>query len=133
MTKADEFIQRAKSWDDFAVGQRTQADKEKGDSFERLVQLYLQLEPLYTAQLKNVWLLKEVPLEIRKKLNLRERLRAHLVMRGNSRENLVYRHPKNGISFVGVNFRIKGFYLLIFPLTQIVIIHTKVGWIGVIG
>jgi predicted helicase len=72
MTKADDFIQPAKSWDDFVAGQRGRADKEKGDAFERLVQLYLQLEPIYAAQLKNVWLLEEVPLEIRTKLNLPE-------------------------------------------------------------
>jgi superfamily II DNA or RNA helicase len=72
MTKADDFIQPAKSWDDFVAGQRGRAHKEKGDAFERLVQLYLQLEPIYAAQLKNVWLLEEVPLEIRSKLNLPE-------------------------------------------------------------
>lgn len=72
MSKADEFIQRAKSWDDFVASQREHADKEKGDAFERLVQLYLQLEPLYAAQLKNVWLLAEVPVEVRTKLNLPE-------------------------------------------------------------
>ncbi len=72
MTKADDSIQRAKSWDDFVAGQRGPADKEKGDAFERLVQLYLQLEPIYAAQIKNVWLLEEVPLEIRTKLNLPE-------------------------------------------------------------
>ena len=52
MTKADEFIQRAISWDDFVAGQRGQQIKEKGDTFERLVQLYLQLEPIYSAELK---------------------------------------------------------------------------------
>jgi len=72
MTKTDDFIQHAKSWDDFVAGQCGLLGKEKGDTFERLVQLYLQLEPIYAAQLKNVWLLAEVPLEIRTKLNLPE-------------------------------------------------------------
>ena len=70
--KHDEFIRSAKSWDDFVAGQRGLLGKEKGDAFERLVQLYLQLEPIYFAQIKNVWLLAEVPLEIHTKLNLPE-------------------------------------------------------------
>lgn len=70
MAKPDEIIQRIAEWDEFASNVRTLADKEKGDCFERLVQLYLQLEPRYAAQLKNVWLLSEVPLAIRERLNL---------------------------------------------------------------
>ena len=72
MARTDEFIRSAKSWNDFVAGQRKLADKEKGDTFERLVQLHLQLEPRYAAQLKNVWLLADVPLEVREKLNLPE-------------------------------------------------------------
>lgn len=72
MARTDEFIRSANSWNDFGAGQRKLADKEKGDAFERLVQLYLQLEPRYAAQLKNVWLLTDVPLQVREILNLPE-------------------------------------------------------------
>ena len=71
MQTAD-ILRECESWDKFQRRISTLTEKEKGNSFERLVQLYLQLEPLYAAQLKKVWLLEEVPLEIRTKLNLPE-------------------------------------------------------------
>ena len=44
--------------------------KGKGDLFEELVKAYLQLDPEYATKLKSVWLLREVPEGIRKKLKL---------------------------------------------------------------
>ncbi len=44
--------------------------KEKGDIFERIVQLYLQTHPEYQSTLQEVWLLNEVPAKVRTKLNL---------------------------------------------------------------
>ena len=38
--------------------------------FERLTQLYLQTTPEYRTELQDVWLLREVPADIRKRLNL---------------------------------------------------------------
>ena len=71
MQSAD-IICKCESWENFQRLASPLVEKEKGDIFERLVQLYLQLEPVYAAQLKNVWLLAEVPLEIRTKLHLPE-------------------------------------------------------------
>jgi superfamily II DNA or RNA helicase len=44
--------------------------KEKGDIFELLTKLYLQIEPRYTTNLKTVWLYNEIPTNTLKKLNL---------------------------------------------------------------
>ena len=44
--------------------------KEKGDVFERVVQLYLKTHPEYQSQLSEVWMLNEVPKRVRTKLNL---------------------------------------------------------------
>lgn len=67
-----DILRECVSWDYLQRRVLRLAEKEKGDAFERIVQFYLQLEPLYTVQLKNVWLLEEVPLEVRTKLNLPE-------------------------------------------------------------
>lgn len=63
-------IQRCKEWTDFKSQLRPLSKKAKGDAFEVLTKYYLQLEPKYATDLKNVWLLKEVPASIHKKLNL---------------------------------------------------------------
>ena len=44
--------------------------KEKGDAFELLVTAYLRTHPTYRSLLENVWLLAEVPSDIRRELNL---------------------------------------------------------------
>ena len=67
----DRFIAACKSWEDF--WDRTRAlssETEKGNAFERLTQLYLQTAPEYRTKLKDVWLLREVPADIRRRLNL---------------------------------------------------------------
>src|SRR5262245_10659765 len=42
----------------------------KGAVFERLTQLYLQTTPEYRTELQHVWLLREVPIDVRRRLNL---------------------------------------------------------------
>ena len=37
------------------------SERDKGDRFERLMQAYLQTDPLYAFQLKKVWLWNEFP------------------------------------------------------------------------
>jgi len=44
--------------------------KVKGDIFELLTRLYLQIDPRYVSKLKTVWLYNEVPTNTLKKLNL---------------------------------------------------------------
>jgi hypothetical protein len=72
MNTADRFIRSCSSWDDFCLRIGKLSNGEKGRSFERLVQLYLQTQPKY-ADLSKVWLLAEVPQKVRQKLNLPER------------------------------------------------------------
>jgi predicted helicase len=67
----DRFIASCNSWDDF--WDRTRAlssETEKGAAFERLTQLYLQTAPEYRTKLKHVWRLREVPADIRRRVNL---------------------------------------------------------------
>ena len=58
------------SWQDIQAKWRTLPEKQKGDLFEELVKAYLQLEPEYASKLKHVWLHREVPLALLKKLKL---------------------------------------------------------------
>src|SRR6266550_3539982 len=60
-TSSDDFFERTK---------RLPTDGEKGAAFERLTQLYLQTTPEYQAELQHVWTLREVPPEVRRRLDL---------------------------------------------------------------
>ena len=71
MPNPDRFIASCTSWDDFYERtKKLSAGGEKGAVFERLTQLYLQTTPEYRTKLQHVWLLREVPADIRKRLNL---------------------------------------------------------------
>ena len=69
MSCAD-FLLSCKSWLDFCARVSVLADKEKGDAFELLVKLTLQLHPLYATKLERVWHHHEVPTEVREHLRL---------------------------------------------------------------
>lgn len=64
------IIEKAHNWSTFKRSLEGLSSQDKGDSFEMLVKLYLAHDPIYTAELKNVWLLKEVPSKIREYINL---------------------------------------------------------------
>ena len=66
----DRLIGSCSSWSDFWLTVASLSEKQKGDVFERLVQLYLLTKPKYKTELAHVWLRPEVPPDIRKKLNL---------------------------------------------------------------
>jgi predicted helicase len=70
MGSADRFIGSSNSWDDFWERASKLSNTEKGIAFERLTQLYLQTAPEYRTKLKHVWLLHDIPLDIRGRLNL---------------------------------------------------------------
>src|SRR5260370_20452099 len=73
MPNPDRFIASCKSWDDFYQHTKgLSAGGEKGAVFERLTQLYLQTTPEYRTELQHVWLLREVPADIRRRLNLQD-------------------------------------------------------------
>jgi predicted helicase len=44
--------------------------KEKGDIFELITKYYLLIDPIYQTKLKKVWLLNEIPNDIKEYLNL---------------------------------------------------------------
>jgi superfamily II DNA or RNA helicase len=66
----DRLIGNCSSWADFWVAAASLSEKQKGDVFERLVQLYLLTKPKYQTELAQVWLRSEVPADLGKKLNL---------------------------------------------------------------
>ena len=71
MLSPDRYIASFKSWDAFWKHTKSlSSDYEKGVVFERLTQLYLQTAPEYRTELKHVWLLREVPIDVRRRLNL---------------------------------------------------------------
>lgn len=76
MTQANEqiglggAIRGCSSWQDIQNKWRSLPEKQKGDLFEELVKAYLQLEPEYASKLKHVWLGREVPQTVARKLKL---------------------------------------------------------------
>ena len=64
------WYNKINSWSDFKFLLETKTKQEKGQAFEELTKYYLQYNAVYTSKLKQVWLLKEVPPSIIKKLNL---------------------------------------------------------------
>src|SRR6516225_8012225 len=69
-TAADRFIASCGSWDDFWDRAKKLSEAEKGRAFERLTQLYLKTAPEYRTKLQDVWLRPEVPVDVRRRLNL---------------------------------------------------------------
>ncbi|NQX01737.1 DEAD/DEAH box helicase family protein [bacterium] len=63
-------IRGCASWQEIQAKWRAFTEKQKGDHFEELVKAYLQLEPEYASKLKHVWLQREVPQVVAKKLKL---------------------------------------------------------------
>ena len=70
MPSPDRFIACCRSWDDFWDRAKKLSNEEKGLAFERLTQLYLQTAPEYQTKLQNVWLLRDVPVDVRRQLSL---------------------------------------------------------------
>jgi predicted helicase len=71
MHRQDRFIASCDSWSEFwERAKKLPSDREKGAVFERLTQLYLQTTPEYQAELQHVWTLREVPFEVRRRLDL---------------------------------------------------------------
>ncbi len=66
----DTIIHKSSSWTALFQRLTKMTPKEKGDVFERVVQLYLQTHSEYESLLANVWMLDEVPKRVRTKLNL---------------------------------------------------------------
>ena len=63
-------FKQAQDWSDFNDKISALSTKEKGGCFEHLTKFYLLINAKYRTKLKNVWLLEEVPSEVRSHLNL---------------------------------------------------------------
>jgi superfamily II DNA or RNA helicase len=70
MIKTAPIIRKSNSWNDLFEKCESLPNKDKGDIYEHVVQLYLQTHSEYRTKLSNVWLLNEVPPKVRRKLNL---------------------------------------------------------------
>lgn len=70
MRSAESTVQKAKDWAGFKEAIDRLEPKAKGDAFELLTRLYLQLEPKYATKLADVWHLRDVPAKVRAHLNL---------------------------------------------------------------
>lgn len=68
--QADKILLKASSWDGFAAALEPLTNQEKGNAFERLVELFLRIDPVYRSQIKSVWPLRKVPVHVRSKLKL---------------------------------------------------------------
>jgi len=67
----DAFILRSKGWAEFYAGVAGIDDEtDKGDCFERLMQLYMQSAPHMVSHYKNVWLRRDVPGDVKMLLRL---------------------------------------------------------------
>jgi predicted helicase len=64
---------KSNSWSDFVKAITPLRSEDRGDAFERLTQLFLQIEPVYGSKLKDVWRESEVPAALRRKLRLPRR------------------------------------------------------------
>ncbi|WP_066164708.1 restriction endonuclease [Aliarcobacter cryaerophilus] len=70
----NKYFEDIKNWFDFKnIIESLKFTKNKGDLFENITKYYLIIEPIYKTKFKNVWLLKEVPNDVRKYLNLPDR------------------------------------------------------------
>jgi predicted helicase len=69
-TRLSAAIRSCSSWQDIQAKWRHLPEKQKGDLFEGLVKAYLQLDPEYASKLMHVWLQREVPQAIAKRLKL---------------------------------------------------------------
>lgn len=65
-----EHIKNLSNWKEYKSFLETKTKQEKGKSFEELTKYYLQYNPVYKSKLKQVWLFKEIPQLVLKKLAL---------------------------------------------------------------
>ncbi len=70
MSNFKSLISKINSWSDFKIALKPLSKLEKGNAFEQLAKYYLLSNPVYKDKLKSVWLQKEIPPSISKKLNL---------------------------------------------------------------
>ncbi len=68
--RAESVLNTCSSWADCQRGMADLDEKDKGNVFESLVALALELHPLYATKLEKVWLHSEVPFEVREHLGI---------------------------------------------------------------
>ena len=72
--RCDELILSTTSWTEFQSKVSPLNETDKGDAFERLVQLHMQTDPLYVSEYEEVWHAKgskeELPSSVRSHLNV---------------------------------------------------------------
>src|SRR5436305_14565381 len=66
----ENILSQSHSWSEFHSRLASLGTKEKGDAFELLTKLFLELDPTYATKLRHVWLLRDVPTKVRAQLAL---------------------------------------------------------------
>jgi len=70
MSDFKSLISKVSCWSDFKKLLSPLSKLEKGNAFEELTKYHLLSNPVYKDALKKVWLQKEIPSYVTKKLNL---------------------------------------------------------------
>jgi predicted helicase len=68
--KLSQIITKINSWENLKSVLEFKEPLEKGNIFEEITKYYLEFDPKYKTKIKHVWLQKEIPQSILKKLNL---------------------------------------------------------------
>lgn len=68
--KIKSVFELSQNWEEFKNRVDTLTSKEKGHCFEQLNKFYLLINPKYRTLLKKVWLLEDVPIDVRNHLRL---------------------------------------------------------------
>jgi predicted helicase len=64
------IIKTSTSWRDFVVQLEPLGKKQRGNAFELLTELFLQIDPIYRSKLRHIWHESDLPSGVRHKLNL---------------------------------------------------------------
>lgn len=67
---SQQIIRNANSWSEFKTLLEPLGNKQRGDAFELLTELYLQIDPVYRSKLKEFWHESNLPSRVRSKLGL---------------------------------------------------------------
>ena len=65
---SQQIIKKTNSWFEFVQAMEPLNEKQRGNAFELLTELYLQINPIYRSKLKRVWHESYLPSNIRHKL-----------------------------------------------------------------
>jgi len=63
-------LENINSWEEFLGTAKSVSLKERGDMFEVLTKYFLQIDPIYSTQIADIWLWSEIPPSVKEELHL---------------------------------------------------------------